>query len=62
MARGVDRYEAVLRDNAWGGLPELCGENGSHCPDGCPTQAWSSGCLLDVLHDLADAAPPSGAP
>ena len=42
-----------LSSSPWAGLPEICNENGSHCPDGCPTQAWSASCLLDALYDAA---------
>ena len=42
-----------LETSAWVGLPEICNLNGSHCPDGCPTQAWSASTLLDALYDAA---------
>eukprot|EP00045_Choanoeca_perplexa_P017220 m.247081 g.247081 ORF g.247081 m.247081 type:complete len:1516 (+) comp17479_c0_seq20:110-4657(+) len=46
------RHEAHLKSSHWQGLPELCNENGSYCPDSCPTQAWSTSCILDVLYDM----------
>ena len=50
------KYERHITQDPWRGLPEICNENGAFCPDGCPTQAWSSACLLDVLYDLQNKA------
>lgn len=44
-------YEAALR-SSWHGLPELTNKDGQVCPDGCPIQAWSHACILEVLYDL----------
>ena len=48
MTRHVDH----LVSSPWRGLPEICNENGSFAPDGCPTQAWSAGNLLDALYEI----------
>ena len=40
--------ETELKQNAWGGLPELTNHNGTFCPGSCPTQAWSASCLLEA--------------
>lgn len=53
--RYVARYERAVVSTPWRGLPEICNEGGSFCPDGCPTQAWSCSCLLDALYDCHDA-------
>uniref|UniRef100_A0A224X542 Glycogen debranching enzyme n=1 Tax=Panstrongylus lignarius TaxID=156445 RepID=A0A224X542_9HEMI len=43
---------SALRKSDWQGLPELTNENGVHCSDSCPTQAWSAATILEVLYDL----------
>ncbi|EGD79955.1 hypothetical protein PTSG_10237 [Salpingoeca rosetta] len=50
--RYLARHEAHIQRTPWMGLPELFNENGSECPDSCPTQAWSIGCLIELLHDI----------
>ncbi|KAJ2674472.1 bifunctional 4-alpha-glucanotransferase/amylo-alpha-1,6-glucosidase [Coemansia sp. RSA 1085] len=42
-----------ISNSAFAGLPELTNHNGSYCRDSCETQAWSSGCLLMALHEMA---------
>lgn len=41
----------MMADSPWAGLTELTNKGGDHCGDSCPTQAWSSGCLLDLYDD-----------
>ena len=39
--------------NGWKSLPELTNRNGDECHFGCPSQAWSVACVLEVFYDLA---------
>ncbi|KAI9353686.1 glucanotransferase domain of glycogen debranching enzyme-domain-containing protein [Obelidium mucronatum] len=41
-----------LDRNPYAGLPELTNANGEYCHHSCPTQAWSSATLLEVVNDL----------
>ena len=38
-----------LMTSSWRGVTELTNKDGSMCHDSCPTQAWSSACILEVL-------------
>ncbi|KAJ2121323.1 bifunctional 4-alpha-glucanotransferase/amylo-alpha-1,6-glucosidase [Coemansia sp. RSA 720] len=42
-----------ISSSSFAGLPELTNHDGSYCRDSCETQAWSSGCLLMALHEMA---------
>ncbi|KAH3779514.1 hypothetical protein DPMN_157317 [Dreissena polymorpha] len=44
-------YEEVMRSD-WRSLPELTNHGGEPNHFGCPAQAWSVSCVLDVLYDL----------
>ena len=46
------RHKEELAESPWRGLPELTNAGGAFCQDGCPTQAWSMGCILEVLYDM----------
>ncbi|KAJ2052230.1 bifunctional 4-alpha-glucanotransferase/amylo-alpha-1,6-glucosidase, partial [Coemansia sp. S2] len=42
-----------IASSAYAGLPELTNKDGAHCHDSCESQAWSSGCLIIALHEMA---------
>eukprot|EP00795_Rhopilema_esculentum_P004976 gene4976-21320_t len=46
------RHKEEIMTSPWRGLPELTNKDGSFCQHGCPTQAWSMACILEVLFDL----------
>ncbi|QLG72265.1 hypothetical protein HG535_0C06200 [Zygotorulaspora mrakii] len=53
-SRMVKQSEWLL-DSPWAGITELTNKDGSFCNDSSPTQAWSTGCLLDLFYDLWSA-------
>lgn len=48
----LGKHHLEIMSSPWRGLPELTNKDGAPCHDGCPTQAWSMSCLLEVMHDL----------
>ncbi len=46
------KHKEHIRTDPWRGLPELTNSKGSFCRDACPTQAWSTSTLLDVLQEM----------
>lgn len=48
----LKEHRRWIRDSPWAGLTELTNKNGEYCHDSSPTQAWSTGCLLDVYFDI----------
>ncbi|XP_015750298.1 PREDICTED: glycogen debranching enzyme-like, partial [Acropora digitifera] len=46
------RHKTEITSSPWRSLPELTNAGGSPCYDGCPAQAWSVACLIDVLYDM----------
>ena len=45
----------IVKDS-FAGLPELTNKGGEHCHGSCPTQAWSSGVMVEVIADLKKLA------
>ncbi|KAJ1334768.1 glycogen debranching enzyme [Batrachochytrium salamandrivorans] len=46
------RYICDTESNPYAGLPELTNKDGARCNGSCETQSWSTGVLLEVVHDL----------
>ncbi|KAI1436687.1 glycoside hydrolase family 133 protein, partial [Xylaria sp. CBS 124048] len=51
IAKRLRGCQEMIEQSQWAGLAELTQKNGEHCPDSCPTQAWSAACLIDVYMD-----------
>eukprot|EP01116_Phalansterium_solitarium_P000461 TRINITY_DN10303_c0_g1_i1.p1 TRINITY_DN10303_c0_g1~~TRINITY_DN10303_c0_g1_i1.p1 ORF type:complete len:150 (-),score=20.62 TRINITY_DN10303_c0_g1_i1:299-748(-) len=52
VSESLCAHKAHIYMSHWLGLPELTNGNGAECAYSCPTQAWSIGTILDILHDL----------
>ena len=59
LEKTVERVESILArhkmeitSSPWRSLPELTNAGGAPCYDGCPAQAWSVACIIDVLYDM----------
>ena len=48
----ISRHYVQLSDSVWRSLPELTNADGAYCQFSCPAQAWSMGCILEVLYDI----------
>jgi glycogen debranching enzyme len=48
----VRRYSDAIARSPWQGLAELEHAGGAFCAEGCPTQAWTMACLLEVVDEL----------
>ncbi|KAI1779850.1 glycoside hydrolase family 13 protein [Hypoxylon cercidicola] len=54
VTRRLGGCKEMIKQSPWAGLTELTQKNGQYCDDSSPTQAWSSGCLIDLYMDAAD--------
>ncbi|KAK0731020.1 glucanotransferase domain of glycogen debranching enzyme-domain-containing protein [Lasiosphaeris hirsuta] len=54
VTRRLNGCKEMIESSPWAGLTELTQKNGEDCPDSSPTQAWSSGCLIDLYMDAAE--------
>ncbi|ORY82459.1 glucanotransferase domain of glycogen debranching enzyme-domain-containing protein [Protomyces lactucae-debilis] len=52
--RRLSAHRTEIMSTPWTGLTELTNKAGALCGDSSPTQAWSSGTLLDVIHDMQE--------
>ena len=46
------KHREWIMESPWAGLTELTNKDGALCNDSSPTQAWSSGCILDLFYDI----------
>jgi glycogen debranching enzyme len=45
-------HRTAIDQSYWCGLPELTNYHGNFCRDSCPSQAWSTGTIIDAIFDL----------
>lgn len=48
----LSAHNLHINTSSWKSLPELTNKDGMTCFDSCPAQAWSIGCILEVMYDL----------
>ena len=48
------KYMNDSKKNPFAGLPELTNENGNVCYGSCPTQAWSTAIMVQVVDALVN--------
>jgi glycogen debranching enzyme len=53
ITRRLKGCKEAIVSSPWAGLTELTNEKGAYCGDSSPTQAWSSGCLIDLYQDAS---------
>ncbi|KAK6362916.1 hypothetical protein TWF730_000368 [Orbilia blumenaviensis] len=51
--RRIQLCKKMISETPWAGLTELTQKNGEFCGDSCPTQAWSSSCMIDLFQDAS---------
>ena len=54
VTRRLEGCKRAIEESEWAGLAELTNKGGEWCRDSSPTQAWSSGCLLDLFWDARE--------
>ncbi|EGS18986.1 glycogen debranching enzyme-like protein [Thermochaetoides thermophila DSM 1495] len=54
VTRRLKGCKEMILTSVWAGLTELTQKAGEFCPDSCPSQAWSAGCLIDLYMDAAE--------
>ena len=55
LYKRLDGHRSWIIESEWAGLTELTNKDGEKCNDSSPTQAWSTGCILDFFYDLWNA-------
>ena len=53
ISKMIGNHKQHLQESSWRGLTELTNKDGEYCAYSCPTQAWSSGTILDALHEIS---------
>ncbi|AQZ11999.1 GDB1 (YPR184W) [Zygosaccharomyces parabailii] len=48
----INHHAQWIAESPWAGITELTNKDGDFCNDSSPTQAWSTGCLLDMYYDM----------